>query len=118
MSSIDPFRNNSNYKSIFQVRSEVTRCEIQEVIEMYQEKETQEYIIFRYQCINNTMPFRMSHRFTTCISIEVTDDGSKSSLFLTLAYKDYLTVFQRVNVCCGSKTYVLKVEEQLYRALF
>ena len=118
MSSIEPFVANPNYKQLVQIRSEVTRCDLQEVIELYQHIKEGYYVLFRYQILNNTMPIRMSHKFSDAISIEVLDDGNNSTLILTSVYQDYLTVFNKVNICCGSKTYVLKVERELYRYLF
>lgn len=116
--SIEPFSSNPKYKTIFQIRSEVTKCDVQEVIELYQHKEEKFYVLFRYQIFNNSMPIRMSHKFTDAISIEVLDDGNNSTLVLTSVFKNYLTVFNKVNICCGSKTYVLRVERELYQTLF
>ncbi len=118
MSFINPFINNSNYKQLFQIRSEVSRCEIQEVVELYQHKVEKYFVLFRYQTTNNTMPIRMSHKFTDAISIEVKDNGSETILYLTTTFKDYLTVFEKINICCGSKVYVYKVEQELYHYLF
>ena len=75
-------------------------------------------MIFRYQCTNNTMPFRMSHKFTSLVGLEVQDDGVNSTLFANMIFKDTLLVFHKITMCCGSKSYVLKVEKKLYEFLF
>jgi hypothetical protein len=118
MSYIDFFSNNTNYTCLFQIRSEVTKCEVQEVVELYRHKLDHYYVLFRYQITNNTMPLRFTHKFTTAISIETSEEASRSSLELTTAYHHDLSVCQKINICCGSKSYVLKVEQALYRHLF
>ena len=118
MSSLDPFIGKTNYKMLFSTRSEVFKCNIQEVIELWRNTKDDYYVIYRYQCTNNVMPFRMSHKFTDMISIEVVDDGVNSTLYATMLFKDRLTVFHKITMCCGSKSYVLKVEKQLYEYLF
>jgi hypothetical protein len=118
MSFINPFVHNPRYQQLFQIRSDISRCEIQEVVELYRNLQEDYYVLFRYQCTNNMMPIRMSHKFTNALSLEVKDNGNETSLLLTTTYKDFLTVFEKINICCGSKTYVLKVEQELYNALF
>ena len=116
MSSIEPFIPKPDYKLLFNVRSDVSKCDIQEVVELW--KNPKFYVIFRYQGINNNMPFRMSHKFTDLISLEVIDDGHNSTLYANMIFKDTLSVFHKITMCCGSKNYVLKVEKKLYEFLF
>ena len=120
MSYIEPFIGNTNYKLLFNIKSEVYKCNIQECVELWKNTIDNFYVIFRYQYTNNNnmMPFRMSHKFTDMISIEVIDDGVNSTLYATMLFKDRLTVFHKITMCCGSKSYVLKVEKQLYEYLF
>jgi hypothetical protein len=129
MSFINPFINNSDYRQLFQIRSEVSRCDVQEVVELYSHLDhsairdgnhLQEdyYVLFRYQGTNNMMPIRTAHKFTQALSIQVIDTGNETSLQMTSVYRDYLTQMDKINICCGSKTYVLKVEQELYKVLF
>ncbi len=118
MSSVDPFASNPNFTKLFSERSEVTRCDIQEVVELWKNTVNNYYVLFRYQCTNNTMPIRMTYKFSDLLGVETIDDGKNVSLFITTAYKDYLSLFQRFNICCGSKTYIIRVEKQLYHYLF
>jgi hypothetical protein len=118
MSFINPFINNSEYQQIFQIRSEVSRCDIQEVVELYRHLHEDYYVLFRYQGTNNMMPIRTAHKFTQALSIQVIDTGNETSLQMTSVYRDYLTQMDKINICCGSKTYVLKVEQELYKVLF
>jgi hypothetical protein len=118
MSFINPFINNPDYRLLFQIRSEVSRCDIQEVVELYRHIREDYSVLFRYQGTNNMMPIRTSHKFTQALSIQVIDTGNETSLQMTTVFRDYLTQFDKINICCGSKNYVLKVEQELYKALF
>jgi hypothetical protein len=118
MTSIEPFAGNTNYKKIFQVRSEVTRCDLQEVVELWKNDLESYYVLFRYQCTNNTMPIRITFKFTDCIGIETIDDNNQVTLYLTLAYKDIVNAFEKINIGCGSKNYIVQLEKQIYQSLF
>ena len=120
MSSIEPFIGNMSYKLLFNIKSEVYKCNLQECVELWKNTVDNFYVIFRYQYTNNNnmMPFRMSHKFTDMISIEVADDGTNSTITANTIYKDMVNVSHKITMCCGSKTYVLKVEKRLYDYLF
>ena len=57
-------------------------------------------------------------QFPILISLEVIDDGHNSTLYANMIFKDTLSVFHKITMCCGSKNYVLKVEKKLYEFLF
>ena len=96
------------------------KCNLQECVELWENTIDNFYVLFRYQYTNNNnmMPFRMSHKFTDMISIEVADDGTNSTITANTIYKDMVNVSHKITMCCGSKTYVLKVEKRLYDFLF
>jgi hypothetical protein len=117
--SVDPFVSNPNYKKLFSVKSDQTYCYQFETVELYQHVKEGFYILFRYQVDNtaNFMPRRVLHKFDNLLISEVEDSGNNMTLYLTTSWKVLNTVSHRVNICCGSKSYVLNVEKKLYEYL-
>jgi|688.fasta_scaffold30511_9 hypothetical protein len=117
--SNNPFEHNTNYTLLFKVRSDQTYCDIWETVELYQHKTDKFYILFRYQVNNqaNFMPRRVMHKFDDLIISEVEDTGNRMTLYITTSWKSLNSVSHRVNICCGSRSYVLNVEANLYKYL-
>jgi hypothetical protein len=117
--SIDPFQSNKNFTKLFSVRSDQTHCDMIETVELYRHTKDGYYILFRYQVDNasNIMPRRVLHKFDTLLISETEDSGNRMTLYITTSWKVLNTVSHRVNICCGSKSYVLNVEKKLYEFL-
>ncbi len=117
--SNDPFCGNKNFKQLFSIRSDQSYCDPWERTELYQHVKEGYYVLWRYQVDNasNIMPRRVLLKFTELLTTEVEDSGTRTTLFLTTGYKDLNTITQRVNICCGSRPYVLQVEKKLYEFL-
>ena len=121
--SINPFENNPNYIQLFRILSEPIRCESREVVELYKRKvigpgDTSPYFLLRYTEVENQFPRKIIHKFRDLIATEVTDDCGKSTLFITTVYGDNNLLSHKFNACCGTKIYVLKVEQALYQVFF
>ena len=47
MSSIEPFIGNTNYKLLFNIKSEVYKCNLQECVELWENIIDNFYVLFR-----------------------------------------------------------------------
>jgi hypothetical protein len=108
MAAYVPF-NNGNYQKIFSVRSTDTR----EIVELY--KRSNYYVLYRYN--ENGVTSKCVNKFTEVIQVEIIDEITKMSLYLTTNYNNS-AVIHRFNACCGNKLYVNNVETEIYRHLF
>ncbi len=108
MSAYVPF-NNTNYTKIFSIKSVDTR----EIVELY--KKNSHYVLYRYN--ENNITSKCVNLFTEVIQVEIIDEITKVSLYLTTCYNNTSTTHRFV-ACCGNRLYVNNVESEIYRHLF
>jgi hypothetical protein len=120
-----PFQNNSKYTQLFKVRSNSTRCDHEEVAELYKVKESispSEFVLFRYILKDSQVPERCLIKFTDILSIEVeTATGACSTntyLYLTTVHQGmYGSSVNKFTAACGTLNYILNLEKELYKHL-
>ncbi len=101
--------NNGSYSKIFSVRSMDTR----EIVELY--KKQNYYVLYRYN--ENNITSKCVNKFTEVIQVEIIDEITKVTLYLTTTYHNS-SITHRFAACCGNKLYVNNVESEIYRYLF
>ena len=113
-----PFNYNSKYNQLFIIRS-TDRCDNAEVVELYQTKTSPSYyVLYRYRQDDGFYPFKSVHKFTELISYELIEERGRVILYINTVYDKSPNTTQRFFACCGSKLFVISVENELYRYLF
>jgi len=120
--SINPFEYNPNYKQLFKIISPQDHCYTQEVVELYLKNNAApheaKYALLRYAEIESMFPRKFIHKFSDMIASEVVDDCGKSRLYITTIYGKDNILSNRFGLCCGTKTYLLNVEQAFYQVFF
>ncbi len=120
--SNNPFENNPKYTQIFRILSPAERCDSREVIELYKKKSVDfaPYCLLRYRQVESQYPIKIIHKFSDLIAVELLQEGNNTVLYINTIYGQNPTniVGNRFNVCCGTKSYVLNVEQYLYATFF
>ncbi len=113
-----PFNYNQKYNQLFSIRSTDSR-DNSEIVELYESRTNPTYyVLYRYRQDDGYYPFKSVHKFTTLISYELIEEKGRVILYINTAFDKSPNVTQRFFACCGSKLFVISVENKLYEYLF
>ena len=116
MSGNSPISYNNNYTKLFQVRS-IDKCDNAQSIELYKNKLTNDYLLYRYVHNDNSYPLKIVHKFTSLIGYEMIESNGIISLLITTVYGNSNIVSHKFTACCGTKLHVLQVENEIIKHL-
>lgn len=120
--SNNPFENNPKYIQLFRILSPAERGDSREVIELYKKKSADfaPYCLLRYRQIESQYPVKIIHKFSDLIAVELLQEGNNTVLYINTIYGQNPNniVGNRFNICCGTKSYILNVEQYLYSIFF
>ena len=109
-------KHNNNYTKLFQVRS-IDKCDNAQSIELYKNKLTNDYLLYRYVHNDNSYPLKIVHKFTSLIGYEMIETNGLISLLITTVYGNSNIVSHKFTACCGTKLHVLQVENEIIKHL-
>lgn len=113
-----PFNYNQKYQQLFSIRS-TDKCDNAEIVELYESKTSDKYyVLYRYRQDDGYYPFKSVHKFTTLISYELIEERGRVILYINTVYDKSPNTSQRFFACCGSKLFVINVENEFYKHLF